>query len=90
MAQALNIFFIIRYIYIVLLKAMNLLNHHQCASIHLDDATAAILCQNAHHTSAVIATEANQCMGMIRGPLWSEANGEIWPFLMTTESQVQV
>ncbi len=23
--------------------------------------------------------EANQCMGMIRRPWWSEANGEIWP-----------
>ncbi len=23
--------------------------------------------------------EANQCMGMIRRPWWSEANGDIWP-----------
>ncbi len=43
--------------------------------------------------------KANQYMGMIRRPFWSEANGEIWPgcrgytptghpgILMTTESQ---
>ncbi len=47
-------------------------------SIHLDDATAAIVHQNAHHTSAYWwrgdSDEANQCMGMIRRPWWSEAN----------------
>ncbi len=52
-------------------------------SIHLDDATVAILCQNAHHTPAYWwrgdSDEANQCMGMIRRPWWSEANGRIWP-----------
>ncbi len=39
-------------------------------SIHLDDATAAILRQNAHHTPAYWwrgdSDEANQCMEMIR------------------------
>ncbi len=56
------------------------------------------------HTSLLMerrwCDEANQCMGMIRRPWWSEANGQIWPgcqgytptlyeyyFLMTTESQ---
>ncbi len=52
-------------------------------SIHLDDATAAILRQNAQHTPAYRwrgdSDEVNQCMGMIRRPWWSEANGEIWP-----------
>ncbi len=39
-------------------------------SIHLDDATAAILHQNAHHTPAYWrqSDEANQCMGVIRRP----------------------
>ncbi len=39
-------------------------------SIHLDDATAAILQQNAHHTPVERrqSDEANQCMGMIRRP----------------------
>ncbi len=35
------------------------------------------------HTSLLVerrqSDEANQCMGMIRRPLWSEANGQIWP-----------
>ncbi len=35
------------------------------------------------HTSLLVerrqTDEANQCMGMIRRPWWSEANGEIWP-----------
>ncbi len=52
-------------------------------SIHLDDATAAILRQNAHHTPAYWwkgdSDDANQCMGMIRRPWWSEANGRILP-----------
>ncbi len=50
-------------------------------SIHLDDATAAILRQNAHHKPAYWWRQsdgANQCMGMIRRPWWSEANGRIW------------
>jgi len=41
-------------------------------SIHLDDAMAAILRQNAHHTPAYWwrgdSDEANQYMGMIRRP----------------------
>ncbi len=42
-------------------------------SIHLDDVTAAILRQNAHHTPAYWwrgdrVMKANQCMGMIRRP----------------------
>ncbi|CAM4574724.1 unnamed protein product [Leuciscus chuanchicus] len=41
-------------------------------STNLDDATAAILCQNAHHTPAYWwrgdSDEANQYMGMIRRP----------------------
>ncbi len=41
-------------------------------SIHLDDATAAIVHQNVHHTPAYRwrgdSDEANQCMGMIRRP----------------------
>ncbi len=41
-------------------------------SIHLDDATAAILRQNAHHTTSLLverrqSDEANQCMGWLRG-----------------------
>ncbi len=48
-------------------------------SIRLDDATAAILRQNGHHTPAYWwrgdSDEANQSMGMIRRPWWSEANG---------------
>ncbi len=46
----------------------------QVCRIHLDDATAAILRQNAHHTPAYWwrekrqSDEANQCMGMIRRP----------------------
>ncbi len=52
-------------------------------SIHLDEATAAIVHQNAPHTPAYWwkgdSDEANQCMGMIRRSWWSEANGEIWP-----------
>ncbi len=52
-------------------------------SIHLDDATAAILRQNAHQTPAYWwrgdRDEANQFMEMIRRPWWSEANQEIWP-----------
>ncbi len=47
------------------------------------EATAAIVCQNAHHTPSYWwrgdSDEANQCMGMIRRPWWSEANGQIWP-----------
>ncbi len=56
------------------------------------------------HTSLLVerrqSDEANQCMGMIRRPWWSEASGLVWPglhlcsfrrtswdFLMTTESQ---
>ncbi len=58
------------------------------------------------HTSLLVerrqSDEANQCMGIIRRPWWSEASGLIWPgcgvtpysfskdilgFLMTTESQ---
>ncbi len=35
------------------------------------------------HTSLLVerrqSDEANQCMGMIRRPWWSEANGQIWP-----------
>ncbi len=35
------------------------------------------------HTSLLVERRqsdgANQCMGMIRRPWWSEANGEIWP-----------
>ncbi len=54
-----------------------LINHH------LDDATAAILRQNAHHTPAYwcrgYSDEVKQCMGMIRRPWWSEASGQIWP-----------
>ncbi len=52
-------------------------------SIRLDAATAAIARQNAHHTPAYWwrgdSDEANQCMGMIRRPWWSEASGRIWP-----------
>ncbi len=52
-------------------------------SIHLDDATAAIVRQNPPHTSLLVerrqSDEANQSMGMIRRLWWSEANGEIWP-----------
>ncbi len=70
---------------------------------------AAILCQITHHTphtSLLVERkqidEANQCMGMIRRPWWSEANEaigqdagvspysfskDILGFLMTTESQ---
>ncbi len=52
-------------------------------SIHLDDATATILHQNAHHTPAYWwrgdSDAANLCMGMIRRPWWSEASGDIWP-----------
>ncbi len=67
---------------------------------------AAILLQNAHHTPAYWwrgdSDEANQCMGMIRRPWWSEASGQILPgcrvntplffeghpgILMATESQ---
>ncbi len=76
----------------------DLLNHHQCAC-GLDDAPG--WCDGSNiapecppHTSLLAerrqSDEANQCMGMIRRPWWSEANGEIWPnlgFLMTTESQ---
>ncbi len=59
--------------------------------------------ERPQHTSLFVerrqSDEANQCMGMIRRPWWSEANGEIWlgcpysflkdilGFLMTTESQ---
>jgi len=50
----------------------NLLNHHQCAAfIWLDDVTAAILHQNAHHTLVErrpMRDEANQYMGIIRRP----------------------
>ncbi len=54
-------------------------------SIHLDEVTAAILHQNAHHTPAYWwrgdSDEASQCMGMIRRPWWwSEANGEFGIF----------
>ncbi len=35
------------------------------------------------HTSLLVerrqSDEANQCMGMIRRPWWSEASGQIWP-----------
>ncbi len=41
-------------------------------SIHLDDATAALVHQNAHHTPAYWwrgdRDEANQCMGIFRRP----------------------
>ncbi len=61
-------------------------------SIHLDDATAAIVCQSTHHTPAYWwrgdrVMKAYQCIGMIRRPWWSEANGGIWGFLVTTKSQ---
>ncbi len=52
-------------------------------SIHLDDATAAIVRQNALHTPAYWwrgdSDEANQCMRMIRRPWRSEASGLVWP-----------
>ncbi len=79
------IIIIIWYIYIVLfwvLKALyievgNLLIHHQCA------ASTWIAPERPPHTSLLVerrqSDEANQCMGMIRRPWWSEANGEIWP-----------
>ncbi len=105
------IIIIIPYIYIAIFLGTQSALHKKgqsprsppLCSIHLDDATAAILHQNAHHTPAYWwgdSDEANQCMGMIRRPWWSEANGRIWPglhpysfskdilgFLMTTESQ---
>ncbi len=41
-------------------------------SIHLDDATVAIVCQNAQHTPVYwwrgASEEANQCMGIVRRP----------------------
>jgi len=47
-------------------------------SIHLDDATAAIVRQNAHHTPAYWwrGDRVNQCMGMIRRSSSSSAEAE--------------
>ncbi len=48
-----------------------------------DDVTAPIVRQNTPHTPAYWwrgdSDEANQCMGMIRRPWWSEDNGEVCP-----------
>ncbi len=66
-----------------------------------------IVPERSPHTSLLVerrqSDKANQCMGMIKRPWWSEASGQIWPgcrgyiptlfskdilgFLMTTESQ---
>ncbi len=85
------IIIIICYIYIALfwvLKALYIEGEESpqpppMCCIHLDDVTAAILCQNAQHTPAYWwrgdSDEANRCMEMIRRPWWSEANGQIWP-----------
>ncbi len=43
-------------------------------SIHLDNATAAILRHNAHHTPAYWWRGDKEMMGIIRRPWWSEAN----------------
>jgi len=70
--------------------------------------TSHIVPERPQHTSLLVergqSDEANQYMGMIRRPWWTDANGQIWPgcqdytptlfpndilgFLMTTESQV--
>ncbi len=74
------IIIIICYIYIALFWALQSALHSKgisphpppVCSIHLDDATAAIVRQNPHHTPAYWwrgdIDEANQCMGMIRRP----------------------
>ncbi len=90
------IIIIIHYIYIALFWVLRVLYIEEAGgggggtpqpppvcSIHLDDVTAAILRQNAHHTPAYWwrgdSDAANLCVGMIRRLWWSEANGEICP-----------
>ncbi len=86
----------------------NPLNHHQCAaSTWMIRRQPYCARMPTTHTSLLVerrqSDDANQCMGMIRRPWWSEANGRICPecwfytttfffndiqgFLMTTESQ---
>ncbi len=84
---------IICYIYIVLfwvLKALHieggdLLNHHQCAaSTWMWRQPYCTRTPTTHQLTGgeetAMTYEANQCMGMIRRPWCSEANGEIWPW----------
>ncbi len=86
------IIIIIPYIYIALFWALKALyiegvespQPPPMCSIHLDDATTAILHKNAHQTPAYWwrggGDEGNQNMGMIRRPWWStEVNELILP-----------
>ncbi len=78
--QIFIIIIIILYIYIALFWVLKALyievgespQPPPMCSIHLEDATAAIVCQNAHHTPPYWwrgeDDEANQCTGMIRRP----------------------
>ncbi len=58
----------------------DLLSHHQCAASTSGSHSEP---ERPPHTSLLVerrqSDEANQCMGMIRRPWWSEANGQIWP-----------
>ncbi len=67
-----------------------LLVHHQCAASTTSVQHPPGWCDGSHsapdrspHTSLLVerrqSDEANQYMGMIRRPWWSEANGQIWP-----------
>ncbi len=106
---------LISYIYIALFKALKALYiQGGISSTTTNVQHPPGWCDGSHiaperppHTSLLVERrqrdEANQCMGMIRRPWWSEANGQIWPgcwgytptlfrrtswdFLMTTESQ---
>ncbi len=58
----------------------NHLIHHQCAA---STWMSHIAPERPPHTSLLVerrqSDEANQCMGIIRRPWQSEANGRIWP-----------
>ncbi len=85
------IIIIIHYIYIALFKALKALYiQGGISSTTTNVQHPPGWCDGSHiapecppHTSLLVerrqSDEANQCMGMIRRPWWSEANGQIWP-----------
>ncbi len=85
------IIIIIPYIYIALfwvLKALYMEGANSSSTTNVQHPPG--WCDGSHiaperspHISLLVerrqSDEANQCMGMIRRPWWSEANGRIWP-----------
>ncbi len=77
------IIIIIYYIYIALFWVLKALYTEGGISSTTTICSIHIAPERPPHTSLLVksrqSNEANQCMGMIRRPWWSEANGQIWP-----------